>query len=241
MVENAVASSGKKGAGCGTVILLVVVAVLMQRAGCFEFGENGHEGAAPGRQLEPLQPARDRPPADDRRERQDRALVDRITNMLAGDTYCGSPFATPPTAVQNWATYACLSRREAADIWDRCLSRTEYTNEAGRGCPGSERCCPDGLTVLEARARDLLQLCGDPPVMSAWDGGLGSAERFVRQTAHDPDSINIENCSRPILDENLCWVTECAVRGRNVFGGMVLNYMRFQVMHGQVVGAEEIE
>ncbi len=52
---------------------------------------------------------------------------------------------------------------------------------------------------------------------------------LMEQAAHDPDSIEVDNCSEPQLDNRACWTWSCNVRGRNMFGALVLNRRRFQM------------
>lgn len=90
----------------------------------------------------------------------------------------------------------------------------------------------------ERAAARLLQ-CGTAPGISAWDGELFGAESFVERGAHDPSSIDVENCTVPQLStsRNQCWLSTCDVRGTNAFGAMVLNRMQFEVQHGEIVAA----
>lgn len=83
-----------------------------------------------------------------------------------------------------------------------------------------------------------MAVCGEAPTVSAWDGELIGAERIMRSSAHDPDSIDVENCSPPALavSRNYCWLSTCDVRGRNLFGAMVRNRIQFEARHGLVVG-----
>lgn len=58
-------------------------------------------------------------------------------------TLCGDPEARPETLKERaWREYTCTGRKEAGASWPRCLPRGAYTTQAGRGCPGRERCCP---------------------------------------------------------------------------------------------------
>jgi hypothetical protein len=79
-----------------------------------------------------------------------------------------------------------------------------------------------------AEAAALAELCGDRPTPDAWDGGLIPVERFMKDNANDPDSIDVEACSMPVLTKN-CWKTTCKVRGKNAFGAMVLNVNTFYI------------
>lgn len=90
----------------------------------------------------------------------------------------------------------------------------------------------------ERAAARLLQ-CGTAPGLSGWDGELFGAELFVERGAHDPSSIDVENCTVPQLStsRNQCWLSTCDVRGTNAFGATVLNRMLFEVRHGEIVAA----
>lgn len=94
--------------------------------------------------------------------------------------------------------------------------------------------------LAERQARALL--CGDtPPVVGGWDGELVGSEAYMRRSAHDPDSVDVENCTAPVLTRNFCWVSRCQVRGKNAFGAMVLNTMAFSVGRAGILGAERAD
>lgn len=80
-------------------------------------------------------------------------------------------------------------------------------------------------------------LCGPKPGVSAWDGEVAGIERALKKVAHDPDSIDVENCTDPIMTEKHCWVTSCDVRGKNMFGAKILQRKRFSVSK---VGVEDL-
>lgn len=87
------------------------------------------------------------------------------------------------------------------------------------------------LKRLEKRTQEqfaYVQSCGNAPKHSEWDNGNFEAERLTKRSAHDPDSIDVENCTPPKLTSGKCWVYTCEVRGKNVFGAMVLNRRTFQ-------------
>ncbi len=65
-------------------------------------------------------------------------------------------------------------------------------------------------------------LCGDKPQRSGWDGEIVGLEAHIKQTANDPDSIDVENCTLPQLTEKHCWVSTCNVRGKNAFNALIL-------------------
>lgn len=82
--------------------------------------------------------------------------------------------------------------------------------------------------------------CGRSPARSGWDGEVVGTESYVARTAHDPDSIDVENCTTPTLTKRHCWLTTCDVRGKNAFGAMVLTRMRFSIAHSVVLGSEAL-
>jgi hypothetical protein len=74
-----------------------------------------------------------------------------------------------------------------------------------------------------------LAVCGRKPVCGGWDGECTGLEAHVRQTANDPDSIDVERCTDPVLTEARCWMTQCDVRGKNAFGALVLQRQTFMM------------
>jgi hypothetical protein len=69
--------------------------------------------------------------------------------------------------------------------------------------------------------------CGTKP--QRWfDGGVRAAETFMKQNANDPDSIDVENCTEPVLMTHGCWRYTCDVRGKNAFGALILNRITFR-------------
>ena len=77
--------------------------------------------------------------------------------------------------------------------------------------------------VAASNAREENQrACGKPPTWGTARGGmLAGLESEVRQTAHDPNSIEIEDCTEPILSSDRCWVSMCLMRGKNALGALV--------------------
>ena len=79
---------------------------------------------------------------------------------------------------------------------------------------------------------ELLAYCGRPPKRSEWNGGIIGIKLHVMRSAHDPDSIEVTNCTMPVLKKKSCWVTACDVRGTNGFGAKVLNRKTFSLERG---------
>jgi hypothetical protein len=90
----------------------------------------------------------------------------------------------------------------------------------------------------DQEAKIFTALCGPSPTLSAWDGGVYEIEAAVKQVAHDPDSIDVENCTRLYLDRKRCWVTRCQVRGKNAFGAKILSVKTFSVSK---LGVSEVD
>lgn len=80
---------------------------------------------------------------------------------------------------------------------------------------------------VDVTVDDLIAKCGKRPEKSDWDGSVVGVKRYVQSTVGDPDAVKIEGCTTPGLDVESCWVFDCKVRGKNGFGGMVMNAMRF--------------
>lgn len=101
------------------------------------------------------------------------------------------------------------------------------------------------LVEEEAERAALALLCGPKPLQSGWDGSLPAVKDYLRESANDPDSIEVSDCTIPQLTKKYCWLSTCKVRGKNGFGAMILNQYRFSIArhpilesHGQVIGAE---
>jgi hypothetical protein len=74
--------------------------------------------------------------------------------------------------------------------------------------------------------------------LRGFDGECSGIERALKRVAHGPGSIDVENCTDPQLTREKCWVTRCGVRGRNAFGGMILQRKVFSMSK---LGVEEID
>jgi len=74
----------------------------------------------------------------------------------------------------------------------------------------------------KAEAEALALVCGDKPTVDPWDGGMIAVDRYFKNTANDPSSIDSENCTTPVLTDN-CWRVTCVVRGKNAFGALIAN------------------
>lgn len=78
---------------------------------------------------------------------------------------------------------------------------------------------------------------GETPTVSAWDGSVYAVERYLKPRMHDPDSLEMAGCTRPVSVEAY-WITNCDYRGSNAFGAKVLNSGRFFIQRDEVVKVE---
>jgi len=79
---------------------------------------------------------------------------------------CGKPntksgFQQPA----GWDQYSCKSQSQAGGSWGSCLSRSDYSNTGGTGCPGTEKCCPVcnfdkkiNIDMTDAGLKNILEL-----------------------------------------------------------------------------------
>ena len=77
--------------------------------------------------------------------------------------------------------------------------------------------------------------CGPAPRKSPWDNSIPVIKNFVKTLANDPDSIEFIGCSDPLLEKKNCYKTVCAFRGKNIFGGTVLNAKTFWITSEKVL------
>lgn len=81
--------------------------------------------------------------------------------------------------------------------------------------------------------------CGEPPSRSAWDNSIPVVKDFVKAVANDPDSIEFVGCKEPVLNKKNCYKTVCVFRGKNLFGGMVINAKTFYLTNNRVLNVED--
>lgn len=79
-----------------------------------------------------------------------------------------------------------------------------------------------------------LALFGEKPTQSAWDGSYLAVNRYLKQIAHDPDSIDIINCTDVYFTDD-GWLVGCDYRGKNAFGATIKQSNWFTIRHGDVV------
>jgi hypothetical protein len=91
----------------------------------------------------------------------------------------------------------------------------------------------------EDKAAVYAALCGEKPSISSWDGEVIGLERALKETANDPDSIDVEKCTNPVLTTENCWLVTCNVRGKNGFGALILQ--RHTFAYSKALGFQEAQ
>jgi len=91
----------------------------------------------------------------------------------------------------------------------------------------------------EAADKATIARIGNAPVAYAWDGSYGEVERYLERVANDPDSIDIEGCSKSV-ESKKGWIVRCEYRGKNAFGALIKKNGLFVISHGQVVSASDL-
>lgn len=62
-----------------------------------------------------------------------------------------------------WEKYACVNQYQRGRNSAHCLSRSQYSDVSGTGCPGSEMCCPPSIMPARSlRSFAAASYCGDP-------------------------------------------------------------------------------
>lgn len=135
----------------------------------------------------------------------------------------------------------------AKQIWQEAKSKIEVLDASP---PAVRGFLPEGLAQMsrdldarlkrakryadpyesELAEREALKvLCGDPPAGcgGGWDGECIGTKAAFKKIAHDPGSVDVENCTQPRLTKEHCWVSECTVRAKNALGAKVVSRHRF--------------
>ncbi len=95
------------------------------------------------------------------------------------------------------------------------------------------------IAEIEAKKAAEKIFYGDKPIQSAWDGSYSAVERYLERVMHDPSSLDMDNCTPVYKVENTGWIVGCKYRGKNAFGGMVLNQNWFIIRQNQVVDVKD--
>lgn len=79
--------------------------------------------------------------------------------------------------------------------------------------------------------------CGPEPELEAPEGELEAAEDYIKHIAHDASSVEVEDCSPPVLTDRACWLSTCEVRQDNEFGAGVFALYEFSIARTGVLEA----
>ncbi|RKH05530.1 transporter [Corallococcus sp. CA053C] len=99
--------------------------------------------------------------------------------------------------------------------------------------PGLEK-----LQLQREAQKLMVEMRGPKPVNSGWDGSVLEVKQYLRQVMNDPDSYEHVSTSAPVA-RDAYWIVKSSFRGKNAFGGKVLNTRYFFIQRGQVVRVEE--
>jgi hypothetical protein len=91
--------------------------------------------------------------------------------------------------------------------------------------------------LQEGAALVYQKVCGEKPMRSFLDHAIVGLESHIKDTANDPDSIDVKDCTVPVMTENHCWVSTCKVRGKNGFGALILKHPTYSF---STLGIEEV-
>ena len=92
--------------------------------------------------------------------------------------------------------------------------------------------------AVKAKEETYLALCGEAPRVSSWDGAPVGLESAIKKIANDPDSIDVSDCTTPVLSKDNCWVSTCNVRGKNGFGALIL--LRQTWSYSKALGFQQV-
>ena len=84
-------------------------------------------------------------------------LLWTLSSALANPSRCADEEYTPAgIGAESWQDYRCLAKWQTGNGWSQCLRRTAYSDTAGTGCQGAQRCCPESVHVSGAVSEDSL-------------------------------------------------------------------------------------
>jgi hypothetical protein len=74
-------------------------------------------------------------------------------------------------------------------------------------CNGPRLATRPSRKAEEAKQAAFAAVCGEKPVVSGRDGALIGLESSLKERANDPDSIEVKNCTIPVLSGDSCWMS----------------------------------
>ncbi|GHG93804.1 hypothetical protein [Comamonas sp. JC664] len=116
----------------------------------------------------------------------------------------------------------------------------EWSTLSGQAAQQRKRIQP-GLEKIQLQREAeklMVEMRGEKPKNSGWDGSVLEVKQYLRQVMNDPDSYEHVSTSAPVA-RDAYWIVKSSFRGKNAFGGKVLNTRYFFIQRGQVVHVEE--
>ncbi|CAM4535920.1 hypothetical protein [Myxococcus xanthus] len=116
----------------------------------------------------------------------------------------------------------------------------EWSTLSGKSAQQRKRIQPglEKLKLLRQAQQLMVEMRGPMPKNSPWDGSVFEVEQYLKKVLNDPDSYEHVSTSAPV-GRDAYWIVKSSFRGKNAFGGKVLNTRYFFIQRGQVVRVEE--
>ncbi|RKH47926.1 transporter [Corallococcus sicarius] len=116
----------------------------------------------------------------------------------------------------------------------------EWSTLSGQAAQQRKRIQPglEKIQLQRAAEKLMVEMRGEKPKNSGWDGSVLEVKQYLRQVMNDPDSYEHVSTSAPVA-RDAYWIVKSSFRGKNAFGGKVLNTRYFFIQRGQVVRVEE--
>jgi len=89
-------------------------------------------------------------------------------------------------------------------------------------------------TKRQQEQQQRLTKFGEKPTKNAWDGSYLPVKLYLKQIAHDPDSIDIIGCT-DVYEADDGWLVGCDYRGKNLFGALIKQSNWFTIRRDEVV------
>ncbi len=129
-------------------------------------------------------------------------------------------------------------KKEYPEAWEARLAAIKKRRALER--KAKLRAEEEELRAEQARVAAIAE--GPKPKSSAWDGSVRCVSDYLEANANDPDSLEWVDWYAPVLTtykDKRAWAVRLSYRGKNAFGGVVLQRHTFYIRHLEVVGVEE--
>ncbi|WP_246137760.1 transporter [Myxococcus llanfairpwllgwyngyllgogerychwyrndrobwllllantysiliogogogochensis] len=134
------------------------------------------------------------------------------------------------------AADATLKRFDGLEV----AKSKEWNTLAGQAAQQRKRIQPklEKLQLQREAQKLMVEMRGEKPVNSPWDGSVPEVELYLKKVMNDPDSYEHVSSSAPVARDAF-WIVKSSFRGKNAFGGKILNTRYFFIQQGQVVRVAE--